>query len=74
MFDVEVFVSNALCYLCREEIAENSKPVGEGFWAITVEDPDNPGAARAYPFHTDCARMHDSELFELMEQYRRGDS
>ena len=61
-------MTEPLCHLCNHERTGNSDPTDEGFWAVTVEDPVNPGVARAYPVHTSCMKEKYPELVELVRR------
>ena len=61
-------MSETLCRLCNREITGTSDPTDEGFWAVTIEDRVNPGAARAYPVHTSCMKAKFPELVELVRR------
>jgi hypothetical protein len=60
-------MSESLCYLCKNELTGESE---EGFWAITISEPDNPGQARAHPGHTECLKAANPELYSLMQRER----
>jgi hypothetical protein len=63
-------MSGSLCYFCKTELAVESEKSEEGFWAITISEPDNPGQARAHPVHTECLKAANPELFSLMQRER----
>ena len=63
-------MSETLCRLCKRELTGASDPTDEGFWAVTIEDSDNPGVARAHPVHTICMKENYPELFELALRQR----
>jgi len=60
----------SICRLCNRELTGSPEPTEEGFWAVTVEDSDNPGVARAHPVHTNCIRENYPEQFELALRQR----
>ena len=63
-------MSETLCRLCKREFTGTSDPADEGFWAVTVEDSDNRGVARAHPVHISCIKENYAELFELVRRQR----
>jgi hypothetical protein len=63
-------MSEVFCRLCNNELAASPDTTEDGFWAITIEDPLNPGVARAHSVHTNCMRENYPELVESMFRQR----